>query len=45
MLVAGGQSETKNGWVSKCKTTAKVAAARETSNRRGAKARSVSPWL
>ena len=39
ILVAGGQSETLNGRVGKCKTTAKVAAARETSTRIGATAR------
>ena len=39
IFVAGGQSETKNGRGGKCKTTAKVAAARETSTRRGATAR------
>ncbi|MDE5084989.1 MAG: hypothetical protein O4859_28815 [Trichodesmium sp. St18_bin1] len=39
ILVAGGQSETKNGRGGKCKTAAKVAAARETSTRRGATAR------
>ena len=38
MLVAGGQFETKNGQVDKCKTTATVAAARETSIRIGATA-------
>ncbi|NEP84990.1 MAG: IS200/IS605 family element transposase accessory protein TnpB, partial [Okeania sp. SIO3B3] len=36
ILVAGGHSETKNGRGGKCKTTAKVAAACETSTRRGA---------
>ncbi|MDE5088272.1 MAG: hypothetical protein O4805_14495 [Trichodesmium sp. St16_bin2-tuft] len=39
ILVAGGHTETKNGWVGKCKTTAKVAAACETSTLRGATAR------
>ncbi|MDE5111756.1 MAG: hypothetical protein O4753_10970, partial [Trichodesmium sp. St7_bin2_1] len=39
ILVAGGHAETKNGGVGKCKTTAKVAAARETSTRIGATAR------
>ncbi len=39
ILVAGGQSETKNGRGGKCKTSVKVAAAYETSTRRGAKAR------
>ena len=39
ILVAGGQFETKNGWVGKSKTTAKVAVARETSTRIGAAAR------
>ncbi|MCL2939172.1 MAG: hypothetical protein O4805_08935 [Trichodesmium sp. St16_bin2-tuft] len=38
-LVAGGQFETKNGRVGKCKTTAKVVAACEMSTRRGATAR------
>ena len=37
MLVAGGQSETKNGQVGQHKTTDKVAAACEVSTRRGAK--------
>ena len=39
ILVAGGQSETLNGRVGKCNTTAKVAAACETSARIGATAR------
>ncbi|MGD1699715.1 RNA-guided endonuclease InsQ/TnpB family protein [Dapis sp. BLCC M229] len=39
ILVAGGQSETLNGRGGKQKTTAKVAAACETSTRRGATAR------
>ncbi|NEQ71904.1 MAG: IS200/IS605 family element transposase accessory protein TnpB [Okeania sp. SIO2C9] len=39
ILVAGGQSETKNGRGGKRKTTAKVAAACETSTRRGASVR------
>jgi len=39
ILVAGGQSETLNGRGGKHKTTAKVAAACETSTRRGATAR------
>ncbi|NEN89501.1 MAG: IS200/IS605 family element transposase accessory protein TnpB [Okeania sp. SIO3H1] len=39
ILVAGGHSETRNGRGGKCKTTAKVAAACETSTRRGATAR------
>ena len=39
ILVPGGESETKNRRGDKCKATAKVAAACETSNRRGAKAR------
>ncbi|MGD1703362.1 RNA-guided endonuclease InsQ/TnpB family protein [Dapis sp. BLCC M229] len=39
ILVAGGQSETKNGRGGKRQTTAKVAAACETSTHRGAKAR------
>ncbi|MDY7007883.1 MAG: RNA-guided endonuclease TnpB family protein [Cyanobacteriota bacterium] len=39
ILVAGGQSETKNGRGGKRKTSAKVAAACETSTRRGATAR------
>ena len=39
ILVAGGQSETLNGRGGKCKTTAKVAAASETSTRQGATAR------
>ncbi|NEN92577.1 MAG: IS200/IS605 family element transposase accessory protein TnpB, partial [Okeania sp. SIO3H1] len=39
ILVAGGQSETLNGRGGKCKTTAKVAAASETSTRRGVTAR------
>ena len=39
ILVAGGQSETKNGRGGKRKTTAKVAAACETSTHRRAKAR------
>ena len=38
ILVAGGQSETLNGRGGKRKTTAKVAAACETSTRRGATA-------
>ena len=40
ILVAGRQSETRNGRVGKCKTTAKVAAACETSTRIGSTARS-----
>ena len=43
MLVAGGQFETKNGRFGKCKTTAKVAAACETSTRIGATARLFPP--
>ncbi|NET17197.1 MAG: IS200/IS605 family element transposase accessory protein TnpB [Okeania sp. SIO1H6] len=39
ILVAGGQSETLNGRGGKCKTTAKVAAANETSTHRRAKTR------
>ena len=39
ILVAGGQSETKNGRGGKCKTTVKAAAACETSIRRGASVR------
>ena len=39
ILVAGGHTQTKNGRVGKCKTTAKVAAARGTSTHIGAKAR------
>ena len=39
ILVAGEQSETKNGRGGKCKTTAKVEAACETSTRTGATAR------
>ena len=39
ILVAGGLTETSNGRVGKCKTTAKVAAACETSTRIGATAR------
>ncbi|NEP82601.1 MAG: IS200/IS605 family element transposase accessory protein TnpB, partial [Okeania sp. SIO3B3] len=39
ILVAGGQSETKNGRGGKRKTSAKLAAACETSTRRGATAR------
>ena len=39
MLVTGGQSQTKNGRVGKCKTTAKVATVCETSTRIGATAR------
>ncbi|NEQ40467.1 MAG: IS200/IS605 family element transposase accessory protein TnpB [Okeania sp. SIO3I5] len=39
ILVAGGQSETKNGRGDKRKTTAKVAAVCETSTHQGAKAR------
>ncbi len=39
ILVAGGQSETLNGRGGKQKTTAKVAAADETSTRRGTKVR------
>ncbi|NES08018.1 MAG: transposase, partial [Okeania sp. SIO2F4] len=39
ILVAGGQPETLNGLGGKQKTTAKVAAACETSTRRGATAR------
>ncbi|MCL2937356.1 MAG: hypothetical protein MGU50_12680 [Trichodesmium sp. MAG_R02] len=39
ILVAGGQLETKNRRVGKCNTTAKLAAARETSTRLGATAR------
>ncbi|NES69505.1 MAG: IS200/IS605 family element transposase accessory protein TnpB, partial [Okeania sp. SIO2D1] len=39
ILVAGGQSETKNGRGDKRKTSAKVAAVNETSTRRGATAR------
>ncbi len=39
ILVAGGQSETKNGRGDKLKTTAKVAAVDETSTHRGASAR------
>ena len=39
ILVAGGHTETKNRRVGKCKTTAKVAAACETSTQRGATAR------
>ncbi|WP_255502447.1 hypothetical protein [Okeania sp. KiyG1] len=39
LLVAGGHSETLNGRGGKRQTTAKVAAACETSTHRGAKAR------
>ena len=39
ILVAGGHTETLNGRGGKCKTTAKVAAASETSTPRGATAR------
>ncbi|MDE5124627.1 MAG: hypothetical protein O4965_33240 [Trichodesmium sp. St19_bin1] len=39
ILLAGRQSETKNGRVSNCKTTAKVGTACETSTRIGATAR------
>ena len=39
ILVAGGQSETKNGLIGQDKTNAKVAAASEMSTRLGAKAR------
>ncbi|MCL2932650.1 MAG: hypothetical protein MGG11_10435 [Trichodesmium sp. MAG_R03] len=39
LSVAGGRSETLNGLGGQPKTTAKVAAACETSTRRGAKAR------
>nr|WP_293096988.1 zinc ribbon domain-containing protein [Okeania sp. SIO2F4] len=39
ILVAGGQPETKNGRGGQRQTTAKVAAAYETSTRRGATAR------
>ncbi|WP_293081712.1 RNA-guided endonuclease TnpB family protein [Okeania sp. SIO3B5] len=39
ILVAGGHSETKNGRGGKCKTTAKVATACETSTHRGVTAR------
>ncbi len=45
ILVAGGESETKNGRGGKRKTTAKVAAVNETSTRRGATARQESPCL
>ena len=44
-MVAGGQSETKNGRVGKCKTTAKVAIARKTSTPIGATAWYVFPCL
>ncbi|NES07724.1 MAG: hypothetical protein F6K22_36020, partial [Okeania sp. SIO2F4] len=43
ILVAGGQSETLNGRGGKRKTTAKVAAASETSTRRGDSYRAVAP--
>ena len=45
IYVAGGHTETKNGLLGKCKTTAKVATACETSTRRGARARYESPYL
>ena len=45
ILVPGGHTEAKNGHIVQYKTTAKVAAAREMSIRRGAKAREETQYL